>query len=639
MPPTTQLVPAINVEQGKQGFQRRLSRAPELDLGRHLDDMGEMFRSRTSRLVDRLAAINEALVALNRRRLVLSVDCSLPDGVVRCVDCGRFVSEMQMAHSCPFPRLVDSGMDPETARRLATAGFDSDHEVATWATTIEQLGPEAAGLWKAAGVSPIDARRLASSGVDPADMYLTASNVTATDPLGALADARTDSLGRFGTLLDARDIDGCVDELTAHGRRIAAVIDERVAVRRQAITEELAVIAERFGLDDDQIARVIASNDLGWVFHEASAIRNAHSPSAHGLGEHDQQVAYRMLSGRELDEYMVVTPAVTEYMDAHAAEYRRGDAMWSAAHELSAKSREANGVRAEETIAVLRTLRPFGGDLGSKMTQTVAPTVNAAIQMLPSDWIDASRTAGPLKIESVRGNGRASYCHNAPGKRSTTTERSPFVAERKSFRLMSYQMSNGDPTEEEIEAFVRARHPEAFDGAVFQRQGKTRGRKALWSSRTRNISNISFDPETRTISFDCETEKVTQTVSRGERTSMITVSAGSPRTAVHEFGHRMENTVPQLQRLATRWRDRRTEGMSQTRIVGCGSREWGYQDGFATHYIGKTYPTGDTEVISVGLESVLLGTHGGLAGDGGERPDEDHRAFMLGILSIGGTKP
>lgn len=79
-------------------------------------------------------------------------------------------------------------------------------------------------------------------------------------------------------------------------------------------------------------------------------------------------------------------------------------------------------------------------------------------------------------------------------------------------------------------------------------------------------------------------------------------------------------------------------------------KETGYPDGFVVPYVGRVYdepeptifsmfgpppePVGDAyEVLSVGMEAAFGGRYGGLQGHGRWKPDEDHRAFVLGVLA------
>jgi hypothetical protein len=131
--------------------------------------------------------------------------------------------------------------------------------------------------------------------------------------------------------------------------------------------------------------------------------------------------------------------------------------------------------------------------------------------------------------------------------------------------------------------------------------------------------------------------------------------------AVHEFGHRMEYLVPNLNVMARSWRDRRvTEAPNdddrEVRTIYRGTSEKGYRDSFVAHYIGRSYddranspfhrqPKGSadnfveaTEVFSMGSDSVFAGRNGGLIGLSRDKDaDHDMRHFILGLFATAGA--
>jgi hypothetical protein len=78
-------------------------------------------------------------------------------------------------------------------------------------------------------------------------------------------------------------------------------------------------------------------------------------------------------------------------------------------------------------------------------------------------------------------------------------------------------------------------------------------------------------------------------------------------TVVHELGHSLEDGNPAVRRAVTEFRDRRTAGeplVSLKSISGGNydSSEVTKKDKFFSPYVGKHYPSGHTEVVSMGLE-------------------------------------
>ena len=116
----------------------------------------------------------------------------------------------------------------------------------------------------------------------------------------------------------------------------------------------------------------------------------------------------------------------------------------------------------------------------------------------------------------------------------------------------------------------------------------------------------------------------------------------SARTATHELSHRMEHAMPRIgelehQFLMRRCTDTTAAGTRRTISAISGmfsTRERAWDGGFVDPYVGKIYKTrSHREVLSVGMEAVMHGSYGGLVGEDGYKADEDHRAFILGMLA------
>jgi hypothetical protein len=117
-------------------------------------------------------------------------------------------------------------------------------------------------------------------------------------------------------------------------------------------------------------------------------------------------------------------------------------------------------------------------------------------------------------------------------------------------------------------------------------------------------------------------------------------------TALHEFAHRVEQTVKGVLRVEETFLDRRTGRLPTPdgtpgdpepleHIVGTDptKREVGYKDNFPHHYMGKYDEKYAWEILSTGMESLFTGAFGGLAGMGDYNADPDYKKFILGILA------
>lgn len=77
----------------------------------------------------------------------------------------------------------------------------------------------------------------------------------------------------------------------------------------------------------------------------------------------------------------------------------------------------------------------------------------------------------------------------------------------------------------------------------------------------------------------------------------------------HEFGHQVEDSIPEYREAATEWLKSRSNGGQLVRLRDLGPEfdqygadEYVYRGDFFSEYVGKYYPDGATEVISTGLE-------------------------------------
>lgn len=87
------------------------------------------------------------------------------------------------------------------------------------------------------------------------------------------------------------------------------------------------------------------------------------------------------------------------------------------------------------------------------------------------------------------------------------------------------------------------------------------------------------------------------------RPSGMYVGNADALTITHEFGHHIETTIPGLKARANAFLRKRAAGDPLTPIYK-GTREMGWSDGFFSHYCGKFYASGATELVSMGLEQM-----------------------------------
>lgn len=126
--------------------------------------------------------------------------------------------------------------------------------------------------------------------------------------------------------------------------------------------------------------------------------------------------------------------------------------------------------------------------------------------------------------------------------------------------------------------------------------------------------------------------------------AFMAVGSSTPRTVLHELGHRFERTVPGALSLEAQFYDRRTRrrnGLREDPVPmggAYGAEELTREDKWRNRYMGKAYrrnggPTdsqpavaGAFELLSMGLEHLFYGEPDGL--------DEDYREWLLGVLTV-----
>jgi hypothetical protein len=105
-----------------------------------------------------------------------------------------------------------------------------------------------------------------------------------------------------------------------------------------------------------------------------------------------------------------------------------------------------------------------------------------------------------------------------------------------------------------------------------------------------------------------------------------------PAVVIHEFGHKLESSVPEIHKEALSFLERRTAGeeakslIELTGVKEFGADEIAKKDNFMDPYIGKLYNHEATEVVSMGMQYMY------------ERPvefaikDPDHFNFILKVM-------
>lgn len=346
--------------------------------------------------------------------------------------------------------------------------------------------------------------------------------------------------------------------------------------------------------------------------------------------------------------------------------------------------------------SALSEIRPLGGHfaLHPGSSPRIAKVVESTTTVWPTDWLAASNASEiPLHIgTSIK---RAHYSHGATAEIKGLAQPTTDYA-RKAWRGGALDGQNAWEPEYDAKASAKHKGPGrvyrfyrgltdeelAKDGWDPKHSGRA-VRETEWIVAT----DADFDSWSRATGRSVEDlragfEQVSdpdidggepfwrkphlrQTKVGTERVGQIQLSndkvAADPtrdaryRPAVHELGHRMEYVVPNLNRMARAWRERRvaespTEEGRALRPIYRGTRENGYSDHFVNHYMGRSYDhrrsvkrgvahnfVEATEIFSMGSEALFAGSEGGLIGlSSTKEADPDMRAFVLGVFATAG---
>lgn len=260
--------------------------------------------------------------------------------------------------------------------------------------------------------------------------------------------------------------------------------------------------------------------------------------------------------------------------------------------------------------------------------KAVKKHMETALQYVPVEWVEGSNERTkllPLRIwESKR---RAHYVDaRRVRKKEMTTD--AWVAQRDD----DYEsMSLGD----------KLRYSKERPAGLKGHEGRELGPNEWWYTAL----DISYEPRRgythRTVEghdFWVRPKKgeySSETVQRSEITIPPVWSPNATSTALHEFCHRSEVSVPRVGELGRAFLARRAKG-EQATWLGEGYRrdEKGVRDSFSNKYMGKEYSGSYSEIVSMGMEE-LFTARGRFVG---AATDDEYRDFIIGLLATSRNK-
>lgn len=320
-------------------------------------------------------------------------------------------------------------------------------------------------------------------------------------------------------------------------------------------------------------------------------------------------------------------------------------------------------------IAELRTLGGVDVVASDASSEEALSTVNMIInKYYPKEWIEDSNKAGGLRAKVVTANVRP-YCSAGVIQNDLNPDDYPDFVEEKYSAYVTVPVPEEDL---ESELVLLNGLGKVADARSFPLNGKSCRMVTVPHQRifdpTEDEVNDDGTPAGEGWEFSHHIDPATHRVSKEKKwvktasknrvvtmTDLVVRVEGNgdetqiESTAVHEFGHRMENTVKNglLMRQEEAFLRRRTtnsdtgerEDLSLIygHIPGMSffHTEVGRRNSFVDHYVGKEYTvTHNREVLTVGAEALFTGSMGGLNGIHSDMPeDADHKGFILGLFA------
>lgn len=336
------------------------------------------------------------------------------------------------------------------------------------------------------------------------------------------------------------------------------------------------------------------------------------------------------------------------------------------AEEMESKTKELFDKRAKAYVSALEDVgvefhEPGSGLWHVQGTKKVVKALDEGIKYVPASWVEASHVrsqlkSSPLVVKSSKRRAHYSDQTSTVSKKeipiiSSSLEDEGFdpkadVHSREYYEYVEpmpkggYKIEGADYTHQ---GYSWTTLPEGKKEWVTRRlewrtsEEKPRGRG--WKQA--EIREQKWDPETgmwiedglKKSWYREKHQRITTDISRNAEITLPD-NDRTKAVAIHEFSHRSETSKPVLYDLGVKFRRSRMEEGEQLVNVSPGARtpELGIGDKFNEIYSGRVYPTGNTEIISTGMEQLFYGSYGGFTSAGGH-DDDDYRDFMLGTIA------
>ncbi|MGO1851832.1 MAG: hypothetical protein ACTH0V_00300 [Microbacteriaceae bacterium] len=328
-------------------------------------------------------------------------------------------------------------------------------------------------------------------------------------------------------------------------------------------------------------------------------------------------------------------------------------------------------------LQALREVRDMGGthdQFVSSSQRRAREAFMEASDAFPRDWVDASNAAGPLLARQQKT--RAHYAHTggtpkirkpyefaqghsitartagAPPEDRRVQPKPGWSWNRRAGSMWVVDSELPDGTVEWRNAPAESPADKSLRGIV--PEGGPRPKGDGWQWGEAESPGYGFWYRAKTYQTTDPGATPAAEIKTNAEPARLGGVSDTYATAVHELAHRAEYTVDGITELEHAFLNRRrrehgTDGQRPRRLYPNrrGNTEVAVDAGFVTPYVGKIYDKGGrrpaqgytpTEVMSMGMEALFGGSHGGLIGVGTKQTDHDHRNFVLGVLAAAGRR-
>ena len=303
----------------------------------------------------------------------------------------------------------------------------------------------------------------------------------------------------------------------------------------------------------------------------------------------------------------------------------------------------------------------LSGILDKKISKKLATATDECLQVFPEEWVTKATEVTKNRDITLYVRGTSKRAHFAPATRKRETKLVTdysFITFSKNIDPIMYQsdartvwINANEVTEEQIKEY--GINPEALTEAkLYSTPGDVlmvkipyklelhgQPTKRGWE-RYEEYDDFRYGQQYYGFRKKAQIRKTVDVKAVQEVTigTDYTESGFNISVGTHEFAHYLEYSNPRVGYACQAFLHRRKKDENLSLIYQHRKKEEGWRDSFATHYMGKTYgdSTPNTEILSMGVEALFYGKHGGFIekDDTDIKEDPEYQNFIVGLLAM-----